>query len=67
MTQTPGATYRLQFNQGFLDRRKHAEIATTRTPVGINLAFQIGHRHLLGSCHRRHLLVSSNHDLVSRN
>jgi hypothetical protein len=33
----------LQLNQRLLHRRQHAEITTTRAPVGIDLAFEVGH------------------------
>ncbi len=33
----------LQLNQRLLHRRQHAEIATTRAPVGIDLALKVGH------------------------
>src|SRR5258708_6836694 len=36
-----------QLDQGFLYRREHAKIAASRTPVGIDFAFQIRHGQLL--------------------
>ena len=39
----------LQLDQGLLDRGEHAKIAAAGTPVGIDFAFQIGHRHLTGT------------------
>ena len=36
----------LQLYQGLLDGRQHSEVAATGTPVGIDLAFQIGYREL---------------------
>ncbi len=40
--------WNLQLDQGFLNRSEHAKIATSGAPVGIDLAFQIGHRQVLG-------------------
>lgn len=37
----------LQLDQSFLDGREHTEIAAAGAPVGIDFAFQIGHRQLL--------------------
>src|SRR5262249_34003979 len=35
-----------QFDDRLLQRREHAEVPTSRAPVGINLAFEILDRHL---------------------
>jgi hypothetical protein len=45
-----------QFDQGFLNRRKHTEIAASGTPVGIDSALHIGHGQLTGTLYAcRHL------------
>src|SRR5882724_12001149 len=58
-----------QFDEGFLYGRKHAEIAATGTPVGINSAFHVGHGQLLtGTLYAcRHCVSSSDHNLVHGN
>src|SRR4051812_5380636 len=38
----------LQLNQRLLQRGKHTEVAASRTPIRIDLAFHVGHGELFG-------------------
>ena len=41
----------LEFDERLLHGGQHTEVATTGTPVGVDLAFEIGHHQLLGICY----------------
>jgi hypothetical protein len=38
----------LQLDESLLDRRQHAEVPAAGAPVGIDFAFHVGERQLLG-------------------